>query len=409
MTFLDRFKPKNNKKKGGGFALKLPGLPQRSFQGEGQSLGGNSRPGKVIEVTLAQPGPLGIAIEKRPGTPSAIVGRVVPGSQAAAAGLQRGDILCFQGSDGTEEILYDMFRELAASDQRPLCFQVRRVETKQGGAPVAGATQLSAEAYARKQAMIAAAEKREKAAKSRLKPLPKASQKSLPTLRSTADRHRDEAARLAQLEAASSSAESQRAAALAKEQEAQVAAQLGYNPYETSKATAGQARNATVAVTHGGIQGDGGGSTATSASSLPAIPVTAPPPPAAAAADESSSRLPVSEEFLQAFETCVTSNEPAAVQASFTILAKLMVNATTKGQLPDEAVAQKFRKVRLSNVKIKAAIVDVEGALDVMMSVGFQLTEDDESGESMLVYPAGFGGEPWLPKALGMIQQYKAS
>ena len=74
-------------------------------------------------------------------------------------------------------------------------------------------------------------------------------------------------------------------------------------------------------------------------------------------------------------------------------------------QQADEATAQKFRKVRLGNAKIKAAVVDVEGALDLMMSVGFQLAED--GGESVLMFPSGFAGEVWLPKALNMIEKYE--
>ena len=61
-------------------------------------------------------------MEKRPNSEgTAIVARVVEGSQAEAAGLERGDVLCFAGSNGQEEIMYDMFLQLAASDQRPLC------------------------------------------------------------------------------------------------------------------------------------------------------------------------------------------------------------------------------------------------------------------------------------------------
>ena len=403
-NFFDRFKPKKN---GGGFSLNLPGM-KKSFQGSGQSLGG-SQPGIVIPVQLDQPGSLGMKIEKRPGTNSAIVAMVVDGSQADKAGLRRGDILCFQGSNGSEEILYDMFRELAASDQRPLCFEVRRIETKaskkSGTNSAADEQSSSAEAYARKQAMIAAAEKREKAAKARMKPVSKGNSSSsndnLPTLRSTADRHRDEAQRLerlAQEDPANYSEASRQAAAAAKEQEAKLAAELGYNPYEISRATAGQARNATVAATHGNM----------SSGEADAIPVTAPPPDLPAAApDSDNDPVRVSDDFAHAFETCVTSNDGSAVQSSFSILRKLIVNATTKGQQDDESAAQKFRKVRLANAKIKAAVVDIEGALDLMMSVGFQLGE--EEGESVLTFPAGFTGENWLPKALAMMEKYELS
>jgi hypothetical protein len=60
-------------------------------------------------------------VEKRPNTEgTAIVHDVVPGSQAEAAGLKRGDILCFGGSQGQAEMHYDIFLEMAKSDHRPL-------------------------------------------------------------------------------------------------------------------------------------------------------------------------------------------------------------------------------------------------------------------------------------------------
>lgn len=62
-----------------------------------------------------------IQIEKRPNSEgTAIVNEVVPGSQADLAGMKRGDILCFAGSNGKEEMMYDMFLELAKSPQRPI-------------------------------------------------------------------------------------------------------------------------------------------------------------------------------------------------------------------------------------------------------------------------------------------------
>ena len=92
----------------------------KSFQGQGQSLGG-SKPGDVIPITLANPGPLGVRVERKSNTnASAIVNEVVPGGQAETAGLKRGDILCFAGSNGQEEIMYDMFLQLAKSNQRPI-------------------------------------------------------------------------------------------------------------------------------------------------------------------------------------------------------------------------------------------------------------------------------------------------
>jgi hypothetical protein len=98
----------------------LTSTTTKSFQGQGQSLGG-TKPGQVISVTFEHPGTLGIKVERKSNsTASAIVNHVVPGSQAEAVGIQRGDILCFAGSNGQEEIMYDMFLDLAQSGQRPL-------------------------------------------------------------------------------------------------------------------------------------------------------------------------------------------------------------------------------------------------------------------------------------------------
>jgi hypothetical protein len=96
------------------------GKPKQSFGGQGHSLGGN-KPGDVIPIVLNETGPLGIRIEKKSNnSQSAIVNDVVAGSQAERAGLLRGDILCFSGSNGQEEIMYDMFLQLAQSNQRPI-------------------------------------------------------------------------------------------------------------------------------------------------------------------------------------------------------------------------------------------------------------------------------------------------
>ena len=83
--------------------------------GPGYSLGG-SKPGQVFEIILPNPGPLGIRVEqKTSNSASAIVNMVVQGSQAEAAGLKRGDVLCFAGSNGQNEIPYSMFLEIAKS------------------------------------------------------------------------------------------------------------------------------------------------------------------------------------------------------------------------------------------------------------------------------------------------------
>jgi hypothetical protein len=300
---------------------------------------------------------------------------VVEGGQAEAAGIERGDILCYAGTNGEKEIMYDQFLALAASDQRPLVFDVRRIEST-----VKKDEDTTAESFSRKQAVIAAAEARERAHKQKIKPIPKGKESNLLRKPTPLPTHQGSHEPMSE--------EAKKAAEAAKADESVFAAQLGYNPYETARATAGQARNAAVAMTHGTIQNK---------EEMPA-PNKAAPPPA----------LPValSPEFEDAYAALVTTNEEAVVKKSIGIMHTLIVNATTKGQDTTEDAA-KFRKVRLSNAKIKAAITELHGALDIMLSVGFQLTEED--GESFLVYPPAEPGPDWLPDALDQMKQFEKS
>ena len=55
---------KNNKNPFAKVGKTLSGPGHRKFQGTGQSLGG-SQPGKVIQVMLPDPGPLGMEVRRR--------------------------------------------------------------------------------------------------------------------------------------------------------------------------------------------------------------------------------------------------------------------------------------------------------------------------------------------------------
>ena len=379
-------------------------------------------------------------IEKRPnGGGTSIVSMVVEGSQAADAGLQRGDILCHADSNGTSEVMYDDFLALANSGQRPVVFDVRRIEIKTSKKAASSSNNnnnkskpQSADAFARKQAVIAAAEARDKAHKAKQKPVSKSDKKQqLPVILSTADKRKQdlERTRDAQLQKQEvpRSEQARRAMEAAKQAEADLANQLGYNPYETNKSTAGQARNATVAVQHGAV-GSGNNTNNSSSGAPSSLPTVAPPVDPTAPAidndhhhtthDESDAMIlsqhPAFEEAYTAMVTTNTSNE--AVVRAFGIMRTLVKNATTKGQQTSSTVddnddqggsSAKFRRVRLNNAKIKAAIVDLQGALEVMMSFGFQLTEED--GESYLVFPLGSTGPPFLPAALRQMERYEKS
>jgi hypothetical protein len=56
----------DDKKKKEGASQKASGIvnpfQRKKFQGSGQSLGGNRKPGKVVQVELPNPGPLGLKV-----------------------------------------------------------------------------------------------------------------------------------------------------------------------------------------------------------------------------------------------------------------------------------------------------------------------------------------------------------
>ena len=61
-------------------------------------------------------------VEKRPNSQgTAIVSMVVAGSQADEAGLMRGDILCFAGSEGKEKDAMVLFYVHAGSNNVHIC------------------------------------------------------------------------------------------------------------------------------------------------------------------------------------------------------------------------------------------------------------------------------------------------
>jgi len=410
--FFSKLTGDDSKKKGaGGPQFRNPfanigggkghGKGGKNFRGGGQALGGTA-PGRVISISLPEPGALGLKVEKRPNDQrTAIVSEVLPNSQAEKAGLMRGDILCHPSSNGADEILYKDFLRMAASDQRPLVFEVRRIDTVHANSSTAGTSKPStADAYARKKAVMAAAEARDRANKAKSKPISRKGGDSRP------EKQREgvpASCEQGDIDAPMSE-EAKRAVAAAKAGEAAYAAELGYNPYETNKMTAGQAKTATVAVAHGGVDAgklveDGG-----VPSQLPPPGATqAPPNPTRSVEDESFK--PINPQFDDAFVTITCGNtDNEAATKSIATMRKLIVNATTKGQNDADESSSKFRRVRLTNPKIKCVITDVHGALELMLSVGFVLSEED--GETFLVYPLVDSVADWLPLALERMEGY---
>merc|ERR1712151_279877 len=183
------------------------------------------------------------------------------------------------------------------------------------------------------------------------------------------------------------SEESKKAVEGAKASEALHVQNLGFNPYETTAVTAGQAKKTVVDVIHGEINTNIVAEAPTPSSTNTNNTPTQPPPPS------------MHESFDATFSTFLSSSN-SSNKTSLSILTKLITNALTKTD-------DKFKRVRLSNPKIQSNIVDVQGAMDIMMVFGFVLLEEDN--EMWLIYGCEEGVEEesqiWKTQALEYMKQ----
>lgn len=404
----------------------------KKFSGEGHTLGGSHRMGEIIPICLSESGPLGMKVEKST-QQKAIVSDVIENSQASRAGLRRGDIICFPHSNGAEEMLFDQFMAIAKSDRRPFKFDIRRVATTAGAGMVGRGgpnhnnripnKRSSAEDYAKKQAMMRALDAREKAHKKKTAPsnnsLSNKNEKSNNgrTLKSKKEilmEQEEQAKRLQELQNQGPQSYATHAAVqAAKQDEIKSAQQLGFNLYETAKMTGDKARNTVVDVQHGSI---GGGNDSNSGG--PPSRATPVAPTSTNNSNNSVARTKpkkliasIDESFDTAFFTLKSisqnpdTNNNIDVKKSTTTIHKLVTNATTKGRSEEVEDNSKFLRVRLSNKKIKEVIVDVPGALDMMMSFGFILLE--EGDEMFLVYNAHESDKVWLKDGLEKLKNFE--
>merc|ERR1712127_201591 len=123
-------------------------------------------------------------------------------------------------------------------------------------------TKLRADDAARRQAVIAAAEDRNSKHKARSRPISmkkggKAVAELTPEERKKIELQKEENIKRNAIHMAEKplSEEAKRAVEAAKKDEAVHINQLGYNPYETRKVTAGQASTASIAMAHGAVDG----------------------------------------------------------------------------------------------------------------------------------------------------------
>lgn len=389
-------------------------------RGGGKSLGG-TKPGKLIpDIWIVQPGPIGVKLETTSQN-HAIIAEVSPGGAAESVGLQRGDIICHPGTDGMDEVKYKEFLAMVKSPSRPLRFDVKRMVSM----PQVSNTHLRADVDARRQAVIAAAEDRNSKHKAKTRPIPKTKGGKIVAELTKEELQRIELQKEENIKRNAIhmadkplSEEAKKAVEAAKLDEAHHANQLGYNPYEARKVTAGQASTASVAMTHGTINaGKSIGGTSsnrttsnvsetssnrttsnTSASSLSAIPPIQPPSEAMIMAEVDDLKE-IDPSFDEAFSELITANPKEKISKSLRIIRKLIVNATSSPSHDPK------RKVRISdpNNLIQSSIIDMFGAVELMLSTGFIVTEEDE--KTILYYDCD---EPsWLKDAFVKMEIYE--
>jgi hypothetical protein len=401
-------------------------------RGGGKSLGG-VKPGTILpNITITQPGPIGITLENTSDNHSAIIAAVSKSSLAESAGLQRGDVVCYTGCNGEREYKYQDFLKLVKSNARPLVFDVRRTiglavgtgtGTGTGTISTKAGTQTRADADARRQAVIAAAEQRNSQHKAKTKPIPKFKGGKVPVLTSkntsnTSDLTPEQIQKienqklqniqnnLKNMNNEPKSEEAKKAVEAAKQDEIQHMHSLGYNPYEVRKVTAGQASSASIAMTHGAINASGveSGSASASASasasgnnvaplSSTSIPLVQQPANAFIPAPDNtnSNQIDPSGAFDTALTEILTSNptKKSNISKTLRILKKLITNviatpatATSSSSSSSSPLSMDDpkRKIRITNPNniIKECVVDMVGSIELLMSVGFVMMEDQD-------------------------------
>ena len=196
------------------------------------------------------------------------------------------------------------------------------------------------------------------------------------------------------------------------------------------KGTGQQGSSAVTSLNHGNMDAGPGGSGSGSGSGSKGSATSKSTNANANSQKKPSSSLQmkaIDPTFDEAFATLITTNENnEAIIKSLRIMRKLIINATTgeEGQ-PQAQQSQEKKRVRISNPNkhIEAAIHHTEGALDLMMSVGFVIMELEEDSETYLMYQYqsdvglgdGLGGgdglgdefPKWLKKALKQMEEYE--
>lgn len=330
----------------------------------GIALGG-TQPGTVIPTELIEPGLLGIKAEQRHNSlGTTIVATVLEDSQASRAGVKPGDILCVSGTYGKEEIVFEEFLEMARSEDRPLRFDVRRFKRKLNG--IVSSERMgeeSADVASRKQLVAEAARDRQDTFRSErtMKPangLPRDG----PSIRLTPLQAKLQSDRKAALDANNLQPQSE-------------ASRIAVDKVKAVE-TLSKVKDAAF-------------------SSAPSKGLIHKP------------GLPTNSDFDRLYEVVVSTNAHDDVVRCFATIQRLLVNATTKGQDANEETAARFRRVRLEgNTRIKVSVLQVEGAVELLLCCGFQMGTDEKTKGSLLLYPPFDNGPSWLSTALYRMESY---
>jgi len=74
--------------------------------------------------------------------------------------------------------------------------------------------------------------------------------------------------------------------------------------------------------------------------------------------------------------------------STVSLLRKILFNLLKAGEQPS-ADDLKFRRIKLANEKIQQAVVRTDGAMELLLAVGFEPRKSEDTGEDCLHFPAG--------------------
>ncbi|CAM9696923.1 unnamed protein product [Chrysoparadoxa australica] len=175
---------------------------------------------------------------------------------------------------------------------------------------------------------------------------------------------------------ASENEETKRVVQLVKQQEAETAARLGYNPYESRTTGHSEARAAITggstsppryAVSNNGFPGSSQAAAAAAATEL--------------SPEEAREKEHITGEVDFAIATVISSGEGDSAQVALQTALKMLTNMVKREH---EA---KFRRINCSNAAFQGKLGGHPGGTDVMEAAGFQLCFETES--AYLLYPDG--------------------